>query len=131
MIRLQEKMKEKSITLVAYQRFFKDNKAAYRAFFTLLAACAISKMDLSERFSDSEVRFNTINDFLARTISVIENEPRKFELYYRFAMQACSSIIPPQKDRDEIKQLLWQTIRRANFSALLERMEIEALNHEL
>ncbi|MBE2232816.1 MAG: hypothetical protein IAE85_04920 [Anaerolinea sp.] len=131
MQRLQDRMREKNITISAYQRFFKGNKSAYRAFFTLLASCALSGVDLSQRISDPSERYAVIEDFLNKTLAVIHNAPDKFERFYRFALQATSTIIPPEKDPDSAKQLLWQVIRRANFRLLLERMQLEALNHEI
>lgn len=131
MQRLQDRMREKNITISAYQRFFKDNKAAYRAFFTLLASCALSGVDLSQRISAPRGRYAVIEDFLDKTLAVIHNTPERFELFYRFALQATSTIIPPEKDPDSAKQLLWQVIRRANFRLLLDRMQLEALNHDI
>jgi hypothetical protein len=128
---LQDKMREKGITISAYQRFFKDNKAAYRAFFTLLASCSLSGIDLSQRVPDTIARYALVSEFLNRTLSIIHNEPAKFERYYRFALQATSTVIPAEKDPDAVKQLIWQVVRRANFGQLLERMQLEALNYEI
>jgi hypothetical protein len=128
---LQEKMREKSITITAYQRFFKDNKSAYRAFFTLLAACSLTGINLSRRHTDIESRFETVSQFIEKTLDVINNSPERFEQYYRFAINATSSLIPPEKDPDSAKQLLWQVVRRANFDLLLERMQLSVLDAEL
>lgn len=127
---LQHRLAEKNITISAFQRFFKDNKAAYRAFFTLLASCSLSGVDLSQRESNSEKRYDQVTTFLHKTLEIIHNQPEKFERYYRFAMQATTTIIPPEKDPDSAKQLIWQVIRRANFGLLLERMQLESLNFE-
>ncbi|MBL8090809.1 MAG: AIPR family protein [Anaerolineales bacterium] len=128
---LQSKMSEKNLTISAFQRFFKDNKAAYRAFFTLLASCSLSGVDLSQKESDTEKRYKQVNEFLEKTLQIIQNEPEKFQRYYRFAMSAVTTIIPPDKDTDSVKQLIWQVIRKANFGLLLDRMQFEALNHEV
>jgi hypothetical protein len=128
---LQERMKEKSITITAYQRFFKDNKSAYRAFFTILAACSLTEINLSKRSSDTETRYKTVSSFVEKTLNVINSSPDKFEQYYRFAITATSSLIPSEKDPDAAKQLLWQTVRRANFDLLLERMQLSVLDSEL
>lgn len=128
---LQERMRDMNITVSAYQRFFNDNKSAYRAFFTILASCSLSEIDLSKRISNPQKRFELVSEFIEKTLFVIQNDPTKFERYYRFALQATSSIIPAEKDTDTAKQLLWQVIRRANFGLLLERMQIEALTYEI
>jgi len=130
MSRLKSRMEEKSITIPSYQRFFKEDKSAYRAFFTLLAASALAEIDISKRVSEEEKIENT-KLFLEKTMSAIENDLEKFERYYRFAMQAVSSIMPSEKDKKSRQQLLWQIIRAADFSGLLERINLEALNYEL
>lgn len=127
---LQERMKEKNITITAYQRFFKDNKAAYRAFFSLLAACSSTGISLSKNFSNTEERFKTVSRFIEETLSIINSSPEKFEKYYRFALNATSSLVPPDKDPDSAKQLLWQVMRRANFDLLLDRMRLAVLDSE-
>lgn len=128
---LQDRISEKNLTISAFQRFFKDNKAAYRAFFTILASCSLSGIDLSQKESDTDKRYLQVNNFLERILETIHNEPEKFQRYYRFAMSATTAIIPPEKDVDTAKQLIWQVIRRANFGLLLERMQLEALNYEI
>jgi hypothetical protein len=128
---LQEKMREKEITITAYQRFFKDNKSAYRAFFTILAACSLTGINLSKRYTDIESRYETVSQFIEKTLDVINNSPERFEQYYRFAINATSSLIPSEKDPDTVKQLLWQVVRRANFDLLLERMQFYVLDAEL
>jgi hypothetical protein len=128
---LQTRMSEKNLTVSAFQRFFKDNKAAYRAFFTILASCSLSGIDLSQKESDAEKRYLQVYEFLEKILGIIHNEPEKFQRYYRFAMNATTTIIPPEKDTDAAKQLIWQVIRRANFGLLLERMQLEALNYEI
>ncbi len=128
---LQTRMNEKNLSISAFQRFFKDNKAAYRAFFTILASCSLSEIDLSQKESDVDKRYRQVNEFLENTLVTIHNEPEKFQRYYRFAMNATTTIIPPEKDTDAAKQLIWQVIRRANFGLLLERMQLEALNYEI
>jgi hypothetical protein len=128
---LQEKMKEKSITIPAYQRFFKDNKSAYRAFFTMLAACSLTEINLSKRYSDIETRYSMVSSFIDKTLSVINSSPEKFEQYYRFAINVTAALIPSEKDPDSAKQLLWQVVRRANFDLLLERMQFSVLESEL
>lgn len=128
---LQTRMSEKNLTISAFQRFFKDNKTAYRAFFTMLASCSLSAIDLSHKEADTTKRYNQINEFLEKTLEIIHNEPEKFQRYYRFAMNIITAIIPADKDTDAAKQLIWQVIRRANFGLLLERMQLEALNYEV
>jgi hypothetical protein len=128
---VQERIQEKGIPINAYQRFFKEDKAAYRAFFTLLAASSVSGIDLSQRTADLQSRYEMVNRFLDGTLEVIQNTPEEFARYYRFAMHAVSSSIPPEKDADSAKQLIWQVVKRANFSQLLERMKLSALNSEL
>lgn len=128
---LQARMNEKNLSVSAFQRFFKDNKAAYRAFFTILASCSLSGIDLSQKESDVNKRHQLVNEFLEGILATIHNEPDKFQRYYRFAMNATTTIIPPDKDTDTAKQLIWQVIRRANFGLLLERMQLEALNFEI
>jgi len=128
---LQARIIEKNLTVSAFQRFFKDNKAAYRAFFTILASCSLSGIDLSQKESDANKRYQQVNEFLERILEAIHNEPEKFQRYYRFAMNATTTVIPPEKDTDTAKQLIWQVIRRANFGLLLERMQLEALNFEV
>jgi len=128
---LQGRMQEKNITISAYQRFFKDNKAAYRAFFTLLAASSVSDIDISQRISDVTSRYELISTFLEKTLDVIHNRFPEFARHYRYAMQATASSIPSEKDKESVNQLLWQSIRRANFGQLLERMKLSALDHDL
>jgi len=128
---LQERLRDMNITVSAYQRFFNDNKSAYRAFFTILASCSLAGIDLSKRISDPQKRFELVSEFIEKTLIVIQNDPAKFERYYRFALQATSSVIPAEKDIDSAKQLIWQVVRRANFGLLLERMQLEALNYEI
>ena len=128
---LQAKISEKNLTVSAFQRFFKDNKAAYRAFFTTLAACSLSGIDLSQKETDSQKRYALVDSFLNKTLAIVHNEPEKFQRYYRFAMNATTTVIPPEKDTDSVKQLIWQHVRRANFGLLLERMQLEALNYEV
>lgn len=128
---LQEKMKEKSIVITAYQRFFKDNKSAYRAFFTMLAACSLTEINLSKRYPDIESRYKTVSDFIDKTLKIINETPERFEQYYRFAINITSALIPSEKDPDSAKQLLWQVVRKANFDMLLERMKIAVLDSEL
>jgi hypothetical protein len=128
---LQQTMQEKSITITAYQRFFKDNKAAYRAFFTILASSSLTGLDLSNPILDIENRYKLVSDFLDNTLSVIANNPEKFNRYYRFAIMATSAMIPSDKDPDAAKQLLWQVVRRANFKMLLERMQFHELDTQI
>lgn len=128
---LQDRMREKDITISTYQRFFKDNKAAYRSFFTLLASCSLSGIDLSQRISNPKTRYALVAEFLDKTLGIIHNNPQRFERYYRFAITATAAILPSEKDPDAGKQLLWQVVRRANFGLLLERMQLEALNYEI
>ena len=128
---LQNRMNEKNLTISAFQRFFKDNKAAYRAFFTILASCSLSHIDLSQKETDADKRYIQVSNFLDKTLEIIQNQPERFQRYYRFAMNATTTIIPPDKDTDSAKQLIWQVIRRANFGLLLERMQLAALNFEV
>lgn len=128
---LQDRMREKEITISTYQRFFKDNKAAYRSFFALLASCSLSGIDLSRRVANAQERYDLVSAFLQKTLNAVHSSPQKFERYYRFAMNATASAIPSEKDPDAGKQLLWQVVRRANFGSLLEKMQLEALTYDL
>ena len=59
-----------------------------------------------------------------------EKQPPRIDNYLQIT-EGDSLGVKLREGRIEIKQLLWQTICRANFSTLLERIEIESLNHEL
>jgi len=59
--------------------------------------------------------------FLRETIKLIENEPAKFDRYYRFTIQAVTGSVRG-KDKGEIQQYLWKYMRHTEFGVFLERI---------
>lgn len=104
-----------------YRRFFKEDKFSYRAFFTLLTACAVSNIDISSRPNNEQERYTLINNFLHQVVSIITNTPKEFDKYYRFTVQAMSASVKG-RDKGEIQQGLWKFMRQTDFNIFLERV---------
>src|SRR5204863_8804099 len=73
-----------------YRRFFDDGKSAYRSFFTLVAASAVTNIDISVSYTNEPERYKLISNFLKEVVRLIENDPVSFDKYYRYTIQAMS-----------------------------------------
>jgi len=104
-----------------YQRFFQPDKSAYRAYFTLLAACAASNTDISVDTNSIQEKYELISDFLLKSMAVIENDASIFNQYYKLSVQTVSSSIEGD-DKRSIKQYLWKQMRNTSFDVWLERI---------
>lgn len=104
-----------------YQRFFKEDKTAYRAFITLLAASAATDVDLSETISDPDAKYELIHKFLDETVSLIHEDSKKFRMYYRYTIGVLSAA-DKGRDKTEVQQYLWKYIRQTGFEIFLERV---------
>lgn len=117
----QLKKRNNEITHDTYRRFFQEGKYAYRAFFTLLTACAASGVDISVTTTSDQQRYELMHKFLYQAINLIENETKKFNQYYRFTVQAVAGSVKGQ-NKGEIQQYLWKHMRHTEFSVFLERI---------
>lgn len=104
-----------------YRRFFEDGKSAYRSFFTLVSASALTNIDISVSYKNENERYELINRFLKEVVKVIENQPALFDRYYRYTIQAMSASVKG-RDKAEIQQYLWKYMRNTDFSVFVERV---------
>lgn len=108
-----------------YQRFFKENTFSYRAFLTLLSACAATAVDISEG-SRSEERYRIRKEFLRKAISLIEEKPKTFLIFYREAFRTIVMIAPKDMEVSEVKQRLWSHMKKQKFNRLLQDVLVSA-----
>jgi hypothetical protein len=104
-----------------YRRFFDDGKSAYRSFFTLVAASAVTNIDISVSYTNEPERYKLISNFLKEVVRLIENDPVSFDKYYRYTIQAMSASVKG-RDKAEIQQYLWKYMRNTEFSIFVERV---------
>lgn len=104
-----------------YRRFFQDNKAAYKAFFTLLASSAASGVDISRSISNPDEKFKLISEFLEKTVRIIDNNPARFRRFYKITIQTVSAS-DRGRNKAEIQQYLWKYMRETGFEIFLERI---------
>jgi hypothetical protein len=116
---IRERLAEKGDT---FRRFFKEDKTAYRAFFTLLAASSATEIDISKKIRDRMERYNLISEFLKKTVVLIENDPKRFDMFYRETVKTVSATVRG-REKKEIKQYLWTNFREIDFAVFLERIQ--------
>lgn len=105
-----------------FRRFFKEDKTAYRAFFTLLAASSATEIDISKKIRDRMERYELIIEFLRKTVALIENHPKRFDQFYRETVKTVSATVRG-REKKEIRQYLWSHFREVDFAVFLERIQ--------
>ena len=104
-----------------FQRFWKDNKPAYRAYLAVLAMCGCINWDVYSNQINST--YQDMMKFLEKVETVIDNKPEFFYRYYQLAFTAIAiDLIKEDQNKDEMLRYLHTTLERANFQNLFLKL---------
>ena len=111
-----------------FQRFWKDKNSNYRAFITILACCGL--IDSDNIFQKNNRRnYNQLKQFLFQIDTIIHKSPDDFKnMFFSSFKIIALEILSSEQDKDKILQLMYRTLKAANFDTLLNRLRIQNLN---
>jgi hypothetical protein len=108
-----------------FQRFFKEDKPAYRAFLAVAAAAASVRDDISTRSADAATETQRMRTFLGKCRDTLENRADEFSsaYVYAFAVVADSLLdVSVGKDTADIQQTMYQKVRAMAFDGFYRRV---------
>ncbi len=112
---IEENLKDDENLSDMFRRFWKDEKAQYRAYLAVLAICGCVNRDIY--IEGRSFPYTQMIEFLAQVKKVLETSPDVFLRYYQLAFNAVAiDAIKVDQNRDEFLRYLHQTIEKAQFS---------------
>lgn len=111
-----------------FERFYKESKPRYRAYFAIAAACATVRKDISEK-PDNQDSTAQMNEFLSELRAVLENDPTRFRNAFMITiLDVARQVQLTAKTENEAAQGMFTKIKGMNFSLLYKSvlMSIDA-----
>ncbi|MGH2504349.1 MAG: AIPR family protein [Ktedonobacterales bacterium] len=108
-----------------FERLYDEDHLSYRSFLAILSLCGLVGTDVSARVAEPAGEFQRMSTFLQDSQNSLNRTPERFVRYYRHAVKIWMQDTLADGN-EETRQAMHGRSRRSNFSALYQKICMEA-----
>ncbi|MBV1796968.1 AIPR family protein [Siccirubricoccus sp. G192] len=109
-----------------FKRFFDEDKSIYRMYFAILALCAATQEDISDRKSDTIIERDRMVNMLKQIRILLENKAEEFSFVYQQAFLIAAESTLEFESEQEVQKNMHSIIKRGfkiNYQKLRLRLQ--------